>query len=444
MLLELYRLFAKLVVKLTRPFLKTLRARSEMNWIETPNTSLRAKRLWFHAASAGELESLWPIVRASAEASYGVAVSVFSRSAERGLTNLVQEIEQDFPGSLFAYGFSPLEGHWKRTLSRANIGGFVTAKYEAWPELWGTLRELNVPLTIVGAEARPSLQTARLIVGDLLGGLPEMGLVLFDDTGKETLSRWFPKARVGAFPDPRWERVIARQNNEQGRAHELVKKVSGRLSMPVSMPVSVPVSVPARPWGILGSVWPEDLAIWSRLSPVGRKALDDQTLWIVPHKIDRWFIESIEASLRTMGLKSFRTSTIVSQAVGDGATDGRVILVDEMGCLTELYAFMDWAYVGGGFSHGLHSTIEPAVAGLPIAGGPHRARLFSEVRELLTMGQLTLVPTPTELEAWICQRTSLAPEDRETRKQVFRGRNDLGRLILKNLEGGLPHRSVLR
>jgi 3-deoxy-D-manno-octulosonic-acid transferase len=49
-----------------------------------------------------------------------------------------------------------------------------------------------------------------------------------------------------------------------------------------------------------------------------------------------------------------------------------VIVVDRVGILADLYAVGDAAFVGGGFHRaGLHSVLEPAVFGVPVAVGPH-------------------------------------------------------------------------
>src|SRR2546430_1348886 len=49
-----------------------------------------------------------------------------------------------------------------------------------------------------------------------------------------------------------------------------------------------------------------------------------------------------------------------------------VIVVDRVGILADLYALADVAVVGGGYHRaGLHSVLEPAVFGVPVAVGPH-------------------------------------------------------------------------
>ena len=49
-----------------------------------------------------------------------------------------------------------------------------------------------------------------------------------------------------------------------------------------------------------------------------------------------------------------------------------VIVVDRVGVLADLYALAAVAFVGGGYHRaGLHSVLEPAVFGVPVAVGPH-------------------------------------------------------------------------
>ena len=50
--------------------------------------------------------------------------------------------------------------------------------------------------------------------------------------------------------------------------------------------------------------------------------------------------------------------------------DARVILVDSIGVLAEIYRAGHLAYVGGSFTTGVHNTMEPAVGSMPVMFGP--------------------------------------------------------------------------
>lgn len=57
----------------------------------------------------------------------------------------------------------------------------------------------------------------------------------------------------------------------------------------------------------------------------------------------------------------------------------QVMIIDFIGALAYMYRYAKWAYVGGGFTSSLHSVVEPAVYGLPIAFGPNIYRQVTAV-----------------------------------------------------------------
>lgn len=179
--------------------------------------------------------------------------------------------------------------------------------------------------------------------------------------------------------EPRWDRVGYRARQGSARARELIQLFGEQ----------------PRPWGVLGSVWPEDLEIWR-----GRFVKGAGTLWVVPHRVDRESVEAIEGTLLRAGLRVTRSTGMRAKAAAVAALD--CILVDEMGTLLELYASADWAYIGGGFGVSMHSTIEPAIFGIPVACGSEGAEKFPEIGELVGTGQLTLVKDGEGLDAWLC------------------------------------------
>ncbi len=64
--------------------------------------------------------------------------------------------------------------------------------------------------------------------------------------------------------------------------------------------------------------------------------------------------------------------------------DYDVLIVDNIGMLTKIYSYADIAYVGGGFSTGLHNTLEPAVFGIPVIIGPNYQG-FQEAEDLVKL-----------------------------------------------------------
>ncbi|MHB8079983.1 MAG: hypothetical protein ACYDIE_12105, partial [Candidatus Krumholzibacteriia bacterium] len=65
-----------------------------------------------------------------------------------------------------------------------------------------------------------------------------------------------------------------------------------------------------------------------------------------------------------------RLSNLAPGAGPGAATTARCVLVDSVGVLAEIYRAGALAYVGGSFTTGVHNTLEPAVASLPVLFGP--------------------------------------------------------------------------
>lgn len=364
------------------------------------------KRVWFHAASVGELESLWPLVeRAAAEAGTRLVLTVFSSSAWGHLHKMARKL--DGPPPLYV-GYSPLEGGWREAIETLSPDLFVTAKYEAWPEIWDSLAAFGIPLAIIGAKPRSSILWAKRILGVFGGTTPEIIFFSFDPENEPGLKRAFPEAKVFHGSDPRWDRVFQRSENTHPRVRELAEEFA-------DLP---------KPWGAGGSAWASDL----RALPAEMTEIPG-TFWAVPHRTDPRSISELEILLRDRGLTPIRTS--VSERIRPAGKI--VILVDEMGFLAELYSVMDWAYIGGGFGSSIHSTIEPAIYGLPIYGGPKGQEKFDEIPLLKKQTQLRLfgdlngdrppLSSAEDFRSWFGGEFASTPEIRKERRDDWKAAN---------------------
>ena len=54
-----------------------------------------------------------------------------------------------------------------------------------------------------------------------------------------------------------------------------------------------------------------------------------------------------------------------------GLSEAKVLIIDNIGMLSSLYAYGEIAYIGGGFGAGIHNTLEAAAWGLPVIFGPN-------------------------------------------------------------------------
>lgn len=353
---------------------------------------VQGKSVWFHAASAGELEVLMPVLELCMRNGTAVWVTLFSPSNKTLIDKLNARFMKEHPSLWLGASLSPLEGFWKRHLARLHPKVFVTAKYEAWPELWMSLAELDIPLWIVGAKVRSSLKIAQSVCSILLDKMPKLVLGAFTDQEKVELQRQFRKWNGTSTSflqttDPRWDRISDRASKNSSMLQPLLQKLEGS----------------NRPWGCLAQVWMSDL-------PIIASAIKNYvgTLLVVPHSLE-------ESNLRNMtkwiedesGKKVIRSSHIAALP----QSENTIWMIDQFGILLELYRSMDWAYVGGGFEKGIHNTMEPAYFLLPIAYGPKNHENFSEIPLLSQQGQLTLVQTEHEFQDWLSKKTLGIPQE---------------------------------
>ncbi|MEN9723287.1 MAG: hypothetical protein RJB38_1273 [Pseudomonadota bacterium] len=382
------------------------RSRSDWNW-KTRNprywpaleSSPHCRLVWFHAASAGELEMLWSVARElkKKDPNLQFGFSVFSLSGEPKLNAIRDEFSPVYSGP------SPLEGDWSSFFSQVekHTGAFpsifVTAKYEAWPELWGVLSQKKIPLLLVNAQLRRSLIWGERLARWFFGGVPELFFSTAGRRDSETLEQAFSLVtstrKVRQCGDPRWDQVQFRLAKRVGAVDRL-KLLGESEKLP-------------RPWVVVGSAWTEDLEFLLRASMKGKGFRG--TFWWVPHRLDDeqsrdWGrrIEKCQAGrillVRAQGVSSLQSGRPSLQV---GENNGCSVIVQQMGILAELYSVGDAAWVGGGFKTGLHSVIEPALSDLWIGAGALKASRFSEALELSEQGQLSLFSDQSSGADWL-------------------------------------------
>ena len=113
---------------------------------------------------------------------------------------------------------------------------------------------------------------------------------------------------------------------------------------------------------LAGSIWPEgEKHLMPGLIHLVAKN-ENVNLIIVPHEPTEKFIGGFEEKLSSWGVKRF------SQLSGE--FNERVLVVDTIGQLADLYQYASAAYVGGSFKQGVHNVMEPAIYGIPVLFGP--------------------------------------------------------------------------
>ncbi len=137
---------------------------------------------------------------------------------------------------------------------------------------------------------------------------------------------------------------------------------------------------------------------------------------LVPHEPTPAHVEPLRRWAEQTGLR-----TRVASEPATGVDDARVIVVDVIGVLAEAYRFADVVYVGGAFTTGVHSVIEPAIAGVPVVFGPRHDNSF-EALQLVERGAARTVRTSDDayaaLGTWLRDESARAQAGRAARAYV--------------------------
>ncbi len=144
-------------------------------------------------------------------------------------------------------------------------------------------------------------------------------------------------------------------------------QVLHRLKQARPLPSKLLGLTPSRVW-VLGSTWPEDeSALW----PTIRFVVTEKnfTVILVPHEPTKSHIAELTHHCSQDSLR-YELWSVMGSEPRTTATQGKVLLVDQVGWLADLYPLADWAFVGGSFRGSVHSVMEPLAAGCRTLVGP--------------------------------------------------------------------------
>ena len=123
---------------------------------------------------------------------------------------------------------------------------------------------------------------------------------------------------------------------------------------------------------ILGSIDHND---WNIIYEALKKTNElNLHLIIVPHEVDNNFIDKIKQDIKelNMSVKSFTDMNKNSNP--------SCIIYDKVGDLLDIYKYGRFAYIGCGFSDGVHNILEPALQGCYVAYGPNISLLDEAIK----------------------------------------------------------------
>ncbi len=313
--------------------------------------------VWLHASSVGEglqAESvLLELRRAHPECQY--VYTPYSPSAEALARRLPVDAADYLPYDLPAAADLLLGALAPRLI--------VFSKLDLWPELATRAANRGVSVAMVAATVSPGSGRLRWPVRVLSReGYRAVSLAaaVSDDDAARLLRLGVGSDRIHVLGDPRFDSAVQRISGID-RDHPLLRLGQGAPTM------------------VAGSTWPGDEAVLLNAFARLRARRPDARLILVPHEPTQRHLAAVEDAARDAGVPA-----PVRLSVAPGSAP--LVLVDRIGALAALYGAGTMAYVGGGFGRaGLHSVLEPAAWGVPVAFGP-RWRQSRDAALLLEAG----------------------------------------------------------
>lgn len=310
--------------------------------------------VWFHCASLGEFEQARPVIESFRlnYPSYKILLTFFSPSG--------YEIRKNYPHADYIFYLpldTPRNARKFVEITNPEIAFFV--KYEFWYFLLSELHRRKKTIVSFSAIFRPD-QYFFKPNGELYRNLLRRFDRIFvqNQASLELLNKH--RIHNGEMAgDTRFDRVrqICDQRKEIPEAETF--KAGKRLL-------------------IIGSAWKQDMDV---LMPFINNYNKELKVIIAPHEIKESYIAELQKEITR---KSIRFSSVSS--VDDHAlAEYEVLIIDNIGMLSSLYAYADFAYVGGAFGKGLHNILEAATFGMPVFFGPNYDK-FQEAKDLLGMG----------------------------------------------------------
>ena len=365
--------------------------------------------LLFHAASAGEFEQLKPILAEIDRTKYFLIQSftsptIYSKEKNNNIIDVVCYQPFDIIWLSYCY-FKAINPH-----------KYIITRHDIWPAHLFITHKMEIDTYLINGNIhknsiwmKPRLKSLSSTIFNFF-----KLITVPSEAIKKNIETFNLNNKVEVLQDSRFQQIINRYNKNNDS--EL---------LPSSFLNSKNL--------IFGSIDHEDeKKIFEALKIIysdGDIALKKHNikLIIVPHEINN---QKLKEMSNWFVLNNFNY-TFYSTIKNHNVNISNILIVDIVGILADLYKYSSVAYIGGGFSRGVHSVIEPAVYNNFIGFGPN-IEMLDEAKELVNKKLANKVNNVSEL----CDFMNLIKNKNQksnTKSFIFKSNNinDFIKLILK-------------
>lgn len=323
----------------------------------------KAPLVWVHCASLGEFEQGRPIIESlkNQNPSLKILLTFFSPSG--------YEVRKNYPQADYIF-YLPWDTstNAKRFIEITRPALAIFIKYEFWFNYTNQLKKNNIPIISASSIFRPD-QVFFKWYGSFFRDILKKFTHFFVQTPKSIeLLENIGITQTTLAGDTRFDRVF--EITQHADEIEIVRKFKSDEKI-----------------FVVGSLWPEDLEV---LAPFINEHKQSLKFILAPHEISERFITQIEQSVSAKTVRYSRAT--------ESPENYSVLIIDNIGMLSKLYRYGEFAYIGGAFGKGLHNILEAACYGVPIFFGDKNYQKFQEANDLIMRGGAFAVGSHTDLK----------------------------------------------
>lgn len=315
---------------------------------------------WFHCASLGEFEQARPVLEKYKKhfPTHQILLTFFSPSGYEIRKNYT---EADY----ICYLPADTEANAREfiNLFQPSIAFFV--KYEFWYNYLRILAEKQIVAISFSAIFRSNQVFFKAYGGFYRNILQYFTHIFVQNKTSFELLKSIDIQKITIGGDTRFDRV--KQIADAKKQIEIVERFKYN-----------------QPLLIVGSCWQQDFDV---IAPMLNSFEKPLKVIIAPHEIHD---VEIEAWRKVLKNKSVRFSEIKNDNKIE-IQEAQTLFIDNIGMLSSLYQYADFAWIGGAYAKGLHNTLEAATFGLPIFFGNNNYQKFQEAMDLVSIGGANVI-----------------------------------------------------
>jgi 3-deoxy-D-manno-octulosonic-acid transferase len=321
--------------------------------------------IWIHCASLGEFEQGRPLIEHihNTLPHYSILLTFFSPSG--------YEIRKDYNQADFiCYLPSDTIRHAKRFLNIVNPEMAVFVKYEYWFNYMHVLQNKSIPLYVISAIFRPNQHFFKSYGSWFANQLKAVTYFYTQNEVSVSLLKSLGIDNALLCGDTRFDRVL--------------KIAENATSFPI-IDAFCNSKSDSELW-VVGSSWQPDEILLASLLNSGINI----RLIIAPHEIHSEHLNQISQYFKNFNIAFY------SKANPLDAQNADILVIDNIGLLSQIYKYGQVAYIGGGFGSGIHNILEAAAYQIPVIFGP-KYQKFDEAVYLTNAGGAFPINSSDEL-----------------------------------------------